>query len=200
MEDYLRNQDFKILVHAAAFVSPPKIEKEPIKAIETNIIGTANIAKLCFQFGIKLIYISTDYVFKGDKGNYGEEDPVYPVNKYAWSKLGGECAVHLVDNYLIIRTTFGPNIFPYEKAFTDQWTSRESISVIAKKIIFLLKKDIAGVIHVGGQRKTVFDYAISLDKNKEIKKISIKDVDFKVPIDTSLNLNRYDKILSDSDN
>jgi dTDP-4-dehydrorhamnose reductase len=200
MEDYLRNRNFKILVHAAALISPPKIEKEPMGAIETNIIGTANVAKLCSRLGIKLIYISTDYVFKGDKGNYSEEDPVLPVNKYAWSKLGGECAVRLLDNYLIIRTTFGSNIFPYEKAFTDQWTSREGVSVIAKKIIFLLKKDITGVIHVGGKRKTVFDYAMSLDGNRKIEKISIKDVDFKVPVDTSLNSSRYDSIVGDSDN
>jgi len=197
MEDYLRDKNFEILIHAAAFTSPPKVEKDPATAIDANIIGTANVAKLCFKFGIKLIYISTDYVFRGDQGNYKEEDAIYPVNKYAWSKLGGECAVRLLDNYLIIRTTFGPNIFPYEKAFVDQWTSRESVRGIAQKILLLLDKDITGIIHVGGKRKTVFDYAKSLDENKEIKKMSVKEVDFKIPTDTSLNTSRYDKILSD---
>src|SRR5262249_46995997 len=119
MGQYLRDKPFKAIVHAAAFTSPPRIDKEPIQAIETNIIGTANVVRLCMQYAIRLVYVSTDYVFKGDAGNYSEDDPVFPVNKYAWSKLGGECAVRLYDNTLIIRTSFGPNVFPYEKAFTD---------------------------------------------------------------------------------
>jgi dTDP-4-dehydrorhamnose reductase len=191
MEDFIQKGDYNLIIHAAAFTSPPKVDQDPLKALETNIIGTVNITKLCMKHKLKLIYISTDYVFKGDQGNYKEDDPVYPVNKYAWSKLGGECAVRLYDNSLIIRTTFGPNIFPYERAFIDQWTSRESVSVIAKKIIKLLDKELTGVIHIGGERKTVFDYARSLDESREIKPISIKEVNFIIPKDTSLNCEKY---------
>ncbi len=92
------------------------------------------------DFGLQLVYISTDYIFKGDRGLYSETDAVYPSNKYAWSKPGGECAMRLYDKALIIRTSFGPNTFPYEKAFVDQWTSRESVSVIARKINALLTR------------------------------------------------------------
>jgi dTDP-4-dehydrorhamnose reductase len=147
------------------------------------------------KYEIKLVYISTDYVFRGDQGHYREEDPVYPVNKYAWSKLGGECAVRLYDKALIIRTTFGPNVFPFEKAFVDQWTSRESVRVIAGKIASVLDKDITGTIHVGGDRKTVFAYAKGLDPRREIGVLSIKDVSFNVPTDTSLDCSRYDEIV-----
>jgi dTDP-4-dehydrorhamnose reductase len=143
------------------------------------------------EFGSRLIYISTDYVFNGEKGDYRETDPVYPVNKYAWSKLGGECAVRMYDKSLIIRTSFGPNIFPYQKAFVDQWTSRESVSAIARKIVALINRDITGVIHVGGTRKTVYEYAKGLDESKEIGKLSIKDISFNVPVDTSLNCEKY---------
>lgn len=191
IDDYLKRRDIKLIIHAAAFTSPPKIDQNPIRAIEVNIIGTANIVRLCMEYGIRLIYISTDYVFRGDSGNYKEYDPVCPINKYAWSKLGGECAVRLYDNSLIIRTSFGPNVFPYEKAFVDQWTSRESASVIAKKIIALLGKDVKGIIHVGGERKTVFAYAKSLDNSKDIKQLSIKEAGFNVPVDTSLNCEKY---------
>ncbi|MFX0195935.1 MAG: SDR family oxidoreductase [Candidatus Hodarchaeota archaeon] len=194
MDNYVRSGGFNVITHAAAFTSPPQVEKDPLKALETNIIGTANIVKLCMKYGIKLIYISTDYIFKGDKGNYKEDDPVYPVNKYAWSKLGGECAVRMYDNSLIIRTSFGPNVFPYEKAFVDQWTSRESVRVIAKKIALLLDKGLTGTIHVGGKRKTVFEYAKSLDESRDIKQLSIKKVSFTVPVDTSLNCDRYNTI------
>jgi dTDP-4-dehydrorhamnose reductase len=162
-----------------------------------NIVGTANVVKVCMEFEARLMYLSTDYVFKGDKGNYKEDDPVYPVNRYAWSKLGGECAVRMYDKSLIVRTTFGANVFPYEKAFVDQWTSRESVGVIAKKISTLIDKDITGVIHVGGARKTVFEYAKSLDETRDIGKLFINDVAFEAPVDTSLNCDRYNELMAE---
>jgi len=195
MKKYLESNGCELIIHAAAFTSPPLIDKDPLKALEINIVGTSNVVKLCMEFDARLIYISTDYVFNGDKGNYKETDPVYPVNKYAWSKLGGECAVRMYDKSLIIRTTFGPNIFPYEKAFVDQWTSKERVSTIAKKISKLIDKDITGVVHVGGERKTVFEYAKSLDETEGIGKLSINDVSFNVPVDTSLNCDRYEEII-----
>ena len=197
MKKYVESHGCDLLIHAAAFTSPPSIEKDPFKALEVNIVGTSNVVKLCMEFDIRLIYISTDYVFKGDKGNYKETDPVYPVNKYAWSKLGGECAVRMYDKSLIIRTTFEPNVFPYPKAFVDQWTSRESVSVIAKKIARLLDKDFTGVIHVGGKRKTVYEYAKSLDTSKHIGELSINDVSFTVPQDTSLDCEKYNEIIQE---
>ena len=195
MEKYIQGKDISSIVHAAAVISPPKVEKEPLPALETNISGTVNLVKLCIKHNLKITYISKDYVFKGDKGKYKEEDPVYPVNKYAWSKLGGECAVRMYDNSLIIRTTFGPNEFQYDKAFIDQWTSREKVSIIASLIAKLIKKDITGVYHVGGKRKTVFKYAKTVSPHKKIGKLSIKDVPFIVPVDTSLDCGKQNKLL-----
>jgi dTDP-4-dehydrorhamnose reductase len=191
MERYLQGRDVRTLLHGAAFTSPPKVDKAPLQALEVNIQGTANVVRLCMARDIRLVYISTDYVFRGDQGNYREEDPVYPVNKYAWSKLGGECAVRMYDNALIVRTTFGPNVFPYEKAFCDQWTSRESVRAIAAKIRTLLDHDVRGVIHVGGPRRTVHEYACSLDAARPIQKLSIHEVSFRVPEDTSLDCERF---------
>jgi len=191
MNEYLLGKTIEVIVHAAAFTSPPKIDENPIKAIDVNIIGTSNLVKLCAVHSIKLIYISTDYVFKGDKGNYVEDDSVYPVNKYAWSKLGGECAVRLYDNSLIIRTSFGPNEFPFEKAFIDQWTSRVSVKNISQKLVAILNTDLTGTLHVGDNRQTVFEYAKSLDSSKDIKPLSINEVSFNVPQDTSLNCKKF---------
>ena len=196
MEKYIDGKDIATIFHAAAFTSPPKIDQNPLLALETNIGGTVNVTKLCIKHNIKMIYVSTDYVFRGDQGNYMEEDPVYPVNKYAWSKLGGECAVRMYDNSLIIRTSFGPNEFPYDKAFVDQWTSREKVSIIAELIARLIKKDSIGIFHVGGERKTVFEYAEKVSPDKIIGKISVNEVTFKVPQDTSLNSNKLKKLLN----
>ncbi|TDJ76024.1 MAG: NAD-dependent epimerase/dehydratase family protein [Planctomycetota bacterium] len=193
---YAEAHPFELLVHAAAFTSPPKIDADPTRAIDANIIGTANIVKLCLAVGARLIYLSTDYVFRGDEGNYSEEDALHPVNRYAWSKLGGECAVRMLEDSLIVRTTFGPNEFPYPKAFVDQWTSRESVSAIARKVAALIGlSEAKGVVHVGGERRSVFAFAKSLDESKEIGELSIHDVGFSVPADTSLSCERYERLI-----
>ncbi len=191
MEQYVRGGRFAMVLHAAAFTSPPKVDQDPMRAVAVNIVGTANVVRLCAAHSMRLVYISTDYVFRGDQGSYREDDPVHPVNKYAWSKLGGECAVRMLEGALIVRTSFGPNIFPYEKAFADQWTSRESVAQIATKLVRLLEHDVTGVIHLGGPRRTVFDYAQSLDRGRSIQKLSIHDVAFRVPEDTSLDCQRF---------
>lgn len=193
---FFKKNRFDIVVHLAAFISPPQIDKDPRKALEVNIIGTANLVAACMEYKKKIIYMSTDYVFKGDRGNYSEEDALFPVNKYAWSKLGGECAVRLYNNHLIIRTSFGTNIFPYKKAFTDQWTSREPVSKVAKKIAILIKSGITGTIHIGGTRKTVFEYAKALTQEGEIEPTSRKDIPFTIPKDTSLNQAKYSSVFS----
>ena len=195
MEEYVESNGCEMLIHAAAFTSPPLVDENSLSAVDVNIAGTCNVVKICMKFNARLIYICTDYVFRGGKGYYKEDDPVYPVNKYAWSKLGGECAVRMYDKSLVIRTTFGPEVFPYEKAFVDQWTSRESVSVIAAKIGRLIDTDIKGVIHVGGRRKTVHEYAKSLDTTRGIGRLSLKDAGFAVPADTSLNCDKYDKLM-----
>jgi len=188
------------VIHAAAFTSPPAVDKDPVKALEVNVIGTANVVKLCIKFRARLMYICTDYVFRGDRGSYSEDDPVHPVNKYAWSKLGGECAARLYDRSLIVRTTFGPDRFPYDRAFVDQWTSREPVSVIARKLVALAATDALGVVHVGGERRTVHQYALSLDPSRNIGELSVKDVMFKVPADTSLNCERYNTLFQPQTN
>lgn len=194
MEAYAAKHGCDVIVHAAAFISPPMVEKNPEKAVDANIIGTSNVVKLCMKHNARLVYVSTDYVFAGDKGNYVESDPVQPVNKYAWSKLGGECAARMYDKALIVRTSFGPNKFPYEKAFVDQWTSREPVATFARKLAGLIDTDVTGVLHVGGARKTIYEYARGLDPAKSIGQLSIKDVAFRVPVDTSLNTDRYNNV------
>ena len=67
------------LIHLAGLSRPMKIhEKEIARSIELNIIGTANIVRACKMLNIKLIYLSTSYVYPGKKGNYKETDPLLP--------------------------------------------------------------------------------------------------------------------------
>ena len=102
IKKYLNKIKPKILIHLAGLSRPMKIHEENIsKSIDLNIIGTANIVKICSKLKIKLIYFSTNYVYPGRRGDYKESDPVFPINNYAWSKLGGEAAVQMYKNSLI---------------------------------------------------------------------------------------------------
>ena len=71
-----------------------------------NIIGTANITKICKKYNLKLIYFSTGYVYEGKKGNYCENDPVKPFNNYGLSKLAGECAAFNVQQFFSIKNYY----------------------------------------------------------------------------------------------
>lgn len=183
------------IVHCGALVSPPKVNDQVDLAIKTNIIGTALLSTICYQKNIKLIYISTDYVFSGNQGNYAETDELLPQNKYAWSKLGGEAAVQMLENYVIIRLSFGPDIFPYKAAFKDQFTSREKASTIVEKIKKIALSNFTGVIHIGEERKSVLEYAKSIGA-LEVESISIHDMSVKMPVDTSLNTSLYKRIFN----
>jgi dTDP-4-dehydrorhamnose reductase len=187
------HQNINTILHCAAMISPPKINEDITQAISSNIIGTSLLSMECYKKNIRLLYISTDYVFAGEKGMYKEIDELLPTNKYAWSKLGGECAVQMLDKWVIIRLSFGPDEFPYKAAFRDQYTSREKVSVIAKKIKKIIFSDFNGIIHIGGNRKSVYDYALSLGA-ENIDSISIEEVSVKMPLDTSLDCNLYKSI------
>tara|TARA_Y100000593_G_C4275238_1_gene319687 strand:- start:771 stop:1466 length:696 start_codon:yes stop_codon:yes gene_type:complete len=182
---WIENEKPDVILHAAAFTSPPVCEKNPTKARQVNIVGTINLLDLCEEKNIKLVYISTDYVFDGKVGLYSTTDAINPINKYALTKAAGELAVKTYDNSLIIRTSFCQNEFPYEKAFIDQYTSRDYVDVIAPKILNCAKSKMNGIVHVGTKRKTVFDLAKQRKPN--VGKLSISDVSFNPPRDTSFS-------------
>ena len=177
------------LIHCAALSRPMTIHDENIqKSIDMNIIGTSNIVKICSQFNIKLIYFSTGYVYPGVKGNYKETDPVLPINNYAWSKLGGECAVSMYKNSLILRITMCEKPFLHKKAFYDIETNFIYHDDVAKIIPKILDK--TGIINVGGKIQTV--YAFAQESNKNIKKISGKKL---FPPKPSMSVIKINKLM-----
>jgi dTDP-4-dehydrorhamnose reductase len=196
---YMDVGGFDTVVHTAAFISPPRVDKNPVEAVTTNIIGTSNIVTACFQLGgtIRIIYISTDYVFDGERGGYKEDDSVHPVNKYAWSKLGGECAVRCYDNSLIVRTSFGTDEFMFSSAWEDHRTSRIAVSEFANYLLrFVDHPELRGIMHVGAIRpRTVYEFAKDISPGKDIGRRSRKEVDF-VPADTSLDTSRFWKFMA----
>ena len=182
----------KILIHCAGLSRPMDAhEKNISKSIDLNIIGTSNITKVCKKNNIKLIYFSTGYVYEGTKGNYSEEDPVKPFNNYGLSKLGGECAVKMYKNSLILRITMTEKPFLFKKAYSDLVTNfmfHEDVVKILPKII-----NQKGIINVGGKSQSV--YLFAKNYNKKVVKISSKK-NSKLPLKQSMNISKLRNLLS----
>lgn len=177
-----------VVIHAAAMTDNRLIEKDPYNAIFTNIIGTANVAMACIDYNIRMVFISTDYLYRGDRGNYKETDEIMPFNNYSHTKLGGECSTRLVENHLIIRTSFGGN-FQYKQAFTDKYSSKDYCDIIAPQIYEAAVSPLTGVLNLGTERKTLFDHA--KERNPDVIPVKLSETNFFTPIDTSLNLQRW---------
>ena len=186
---YLKKNKPKYLIHAAALSRPMSIhDKQISKSIDLNIIGTANIVKVCSNLKIKLIYFSTGYVYEGKIGNYKEKDPVLPVNNYAWSKLGGECAVTMYKNSLILRITMCEKPFLHEYAFHDINANFMFHEDVVKIIPKILNK--TGVLNIGGKTQSIYSFAKKTNKN--VKKKSGKKL---FPKNVSMNVGKLKKIM-----
>ena len=189
LERYIKLKKPKYFIHTAGLSRPMSIHDRKIsKSIDMNIIGTCNVVKVCEKFKVKLIYFSTGYVYPGIKGNYSEEDAVNPINKYAVSKLGGECAVKMYDNSLILRIMMCEKPFIHKSAFYDIKTNFIFQEDVAKMIPKLLGKK--GIINIGGKTQSVYNFAKKY--NSKIKKKSGKKI---FPPNPSMNLFKLKKIL-----
>ena len=188
IDRYLKKKKPNILIHLAGLSRPMNIhDKDISKSIDVNIIGTANIVKVCSDFNIKLIYFSTGYVYPGSKGNYKETDGVLPINNYAWSKLGGECSVAMYKNSLILRVTMCEKPFIHKKAFYDIETNfiyQDEVAKIIPKII-----DEIGIINIGGKTQSVYNFVKA--SNKDIKKTSGRKL---FPPRPSMNISKFKKL------
>jgi dTDP-4-dehydrorhamnose reductase len=108
MATYFADHKPHVLINCAAYTAVDKAESEPEKAMAVNAIVPGEMAKICSKAGIRLVHISTDYVFDGKSFTpYKENDPVNPVSVYAKSKMEGEVRI-LQENVrgIIIRTSW----------------------------------------------------------------------------------------------
>ena len=174
------NPDY--ILHLAGLSRPMSIHKKNInKSIDLNIIGTCNLVKEVSKLNIKLIYLSTNYIYPGNSGSYTEQDPIKPWNNYGWSKLGGESAVQMYKNSLILRLCMTEKPFIHKKAYANVKSNFIFQEDAAKIILRILNK--RGIINVGGSSKTIYNFAKK--NNKNIKKIYSKG-EFPKRMDMSL--------------
>lgn len=105
----------RAVINCAAFRYLDACERWPEHAMDVNALGALNVAQEASRRDLRSVYISTDYVFGGDR-DYTEDDPVSPLQVYGLSKASGEVAARMGDpNCLVVRTSglfgFGGNNF-----------------------------------------------------------------------------------------
>lgn len=182
-----------VVIHAAAYTDVARAERERDRCWNVNVGGTRNVARAAQQIGARLVLISTDYVFYGDRGNYHEDDTPGPVrNFYALTKLVAEEAARAVPGALVIRTSFRPRVWPYETAFDDVFTSQDYVDVIAPLLVdvfdHLAQIDV-GLLHVGTERKSVFELAAR--RAPAVRRASRSTAPVALPEDVSLDVGRF---------
>ena len=193
IQKYIKLKKPNILIHLAGLSRPMNIHDRQIqKSIDLNIIGTSNITKACAEKNIKLVYFSTNYVYPGIRGYYKESDGLLPINNYAWSKLGGECAVQMYKNSLILRVCMTERPFIHKQAFYNVKTSFIYHDEVAKILLKLI--NVKGILNIGGPTKSVYNFA-KID-NTNVKKIFLKNnKKIKMSFNSSINIKKLKKIL-----
>ena len=191
LSKYLNANKPDYIIHNAALSRPMSLhEKDIVQSINKNIVGTCNIVTESFKRKIKLIYFSSNYVYPCKKGNYKETDALLPKNNYAWSKLGGECAVQMYKNSLILRLSVTEKPFVHKNAYTNVRSSfifhTEAASIVMKLI------DEIGVINIGGKNQSIFQFAKKNSKN--VNPIKYKNKTDLLPKNSSLNLSKLKSI------
>ncbi|MGZ7159661.1 MAG: dTDP-4-dehydrorhamnose reductase [Methanobacterium sp.] len=173
----IRSTNPDLVIHSAALTNVDFCEDHRREAFEINVKGTQNIVKACEKVGSKLIYVSTDFVFDGEKGMYEEGDKTNPLGYYALTKLQGEESVqNSVLDYAITRVSvlYGwhrrSNFVTWVidelnagneiNVVTDQYNSPTLADNVTEAIIKIFEKDKEGVYHTSGsERINRFDFA-----------------------------------------
>lgn len=138
LREFVSNHKIEAIINTAAYTAVDLAETESALAFHINSLGVRNLALISQEFGIKLIHISTDYVFDGTNYKpYAEQDITNPMSVYGKSKLEGEKAVlELAYSAYIIRTSwlysgFGKNFLTNITRLAQE---RDSLSIVADQI------------------------------------------------------------------
>ncbi|MCO6432355.1 MAG: dTDP-4-dehydrorhamnose reductase [Deltaproteobacteria bacterium] len=167
-----------VILNCAAYTAVDKAEEEKDLCFKINRDGARNVALGARQTGAKLIHISTDYVFDGEKGSpLTEDDPVNPLSVYGMSKLDGEREIlkHYPDRTIIVRTSslYGQKGVNFVRTMLDLFHSRDLVRVVndqvasptwagwlAEALLDISRMEVTGVLHAACSGETSwFDFA-----------------------------------------
>jgi dTDP-4-dehydrorhamnose reductase len=202
LQEFTKNIELAWIINCSGYTEVDKAEKEIEKAFLINRDGVKNISKIATEKQAKLIHLSTDYVFNGEKDmplSYTEDDKTEPINLYGESKLAGEREIkETFKKYFIIRTAWlygigGKNfvstmlkLFKEKeeiKVVSDQWGSPTYTVDLAEVILKMINNDSDkfGIYHFTNEGVTNW-YEFAREIYRKSKKLGIIDSNKEVKI------------------
>jgi dTDP-4-dehydrorhamnose reductase len=187
--------DGEWVVNCAAWTAVDKAEDEATAAFEVNAVGAGKVARMCCERGMRLLHVSTDYVFDGKGGvEYREGYRTSPVNMYGLSKRMGEVLAYKeLPGVLIVRTQSlygdgGPN---FVKAIMkqveagkkelsvvgDQVSCPTNVEHLAKAMVGVMDVGVSGMLHISAEGECSWnEFARAILEEKGIKDVEVKVV------------------------
>lgn len=209
-----------VIIHCAAMSAVGEAFQNPAQAATINTAATAQLAEWATNQDCRLIYISTDMVFDGEKGNYREQDAAQPLSCYGRTKLDGEALVLASPRGLVMRVSllYGTSLVgrptfieqllaslregkPF-RLFDDEWRTPLDLATAAAAIATAAESDTSGLLHLGGATKlTRYEMGLRIAKAAGIQTQSIETASrLSVagaeprPKDLSLDSSRFESI------
>lgn len=160
-----------------------------------NYLGAAMLCDLCSMKDIKLVHISSDYVYANSKPNASEKDVPMPVgNWYGHTKMLADGYVELKSpDFLIVRCGHKPNPYPFDKATTAMKGNFDYNDVIVGLIVQLIEKNAFGVFNVGTEPKTMYELAIKTKPDVESQSELPKEG---MPSDVTMDVSKMREFLA----
>jgi dTDP-4-dehydrorhamnose reductase len=213
-KSFILNYGPDVVIHCAAYTAVDKAEDERDLCHAVNVLGTRYIAQACKELDAKMVYISTDYVFDGEKEEpYEVTDTPNPVNYYGLTKYLGEQEVQKnLDKFFIVRTSwvFGKNGNNFVKTMLKLGQERKEIKVVcdqvgsptytydlAKLLCDMIQTDKYGVYHATNEGYcSWYEFACEIFKiagMDDVKVIPIKSEEYP----TKAVRPKYSRLLKD---
>jgi dTDP-4-dehydrorhamnose reductase len=161
----------EVVIHSAAMAKVGDCFRDPERARLVNTQGTELLAELSHAARCRLIYVSTDLVFDGERGGYREEDAPSPVSVYGRTKMDGEPAVLASAGGLVARVSwlFGPSVVgratffdeqvegarngTQKTLYSDEWRTPLSLKVAARALVLFARSQVNGILHLSGPER-----------------------------------------------
>ena len=168
------------------------------EVIDINFKAVCKLVYFCNMYNKKIVQVSTDYLYSGSVPNASEEDvPVNARTWYAYSKLISDAYVqNFANNYLLIRTSFKSNPYPYDRAPVKQIGNFDYIDIVSSLIIKLIKNNANGVYNVGTELKN--QYELAIQTKPDVAKFE-GVIDENIPLDVSMNLDKMKNFIKQNE-
>jgi dTDP-4-dehydrorhamnose reductase len=217
----LREQRPKTVINCAAYTNVTRAEEDPAAAFAINGTAAGNLAQTCHEVDARLVHLGTDFIFPGrPRGNYREDEPTEPVNRYGASKLDGERRIaEATEDYLILRISwlYGNEGRNFVSTIGDMLRQKEEVRIVAdqynkttyaldvvRAVDRLLELNASGIYHFANEGViSRFDFTLEIARLlSEHEPVKCRIVPIPAseypdptprPVNSSLNCSKYER-------